>query len=125
MKVLKLFTTYSLNANLTSNLRPILGAIVGMRWWRSILNHKNGLQEYLQRKLLPLPTYETEKVSTNPILFKSKVHVNGKVFETMNVYRRKKIAEQVVAKLALNTLQEGDDDKEDEIIELATLKIGD
>lgn len=89
------------------------------------MSYKNELQEYLQRKLLPLPTYETEKVSTNPILFKSKVHVNGKVFETMNVYRRKKIAEQVVAKLALNTLQEGDDDKEDEIIELATLKIGD
>lgn len=39
--------------------------------------------------------------------------------------RRKKIAEQVVAKLALNTLQEGDDDKEDEIIKLSTLKIGD
>ncbi|XP_059450411.1 uncharacterized protein LOC132181282 isoform X2 [Corylus avellana] len=64
--------------------------------------HKNRLQEYTQRSVIPLPIYQTiNEGSSHAPQFRSTVWIDGVSYTSPNTFSHRKAAEQDVAKLAL------------------------
>jgi len=68
------------------------------------INYKNKLQEYCQKNKLQMPIYNSYSNGVEVLEWSSKVTVCDKTYETTNVWRSKKEAEQAVASIAYDDI---------------------
>ncbi|GAV73133.1 dsrm domain-containing protein [Cephalotus follicularis] len=83
---------------------PAPAALISNRVFESLM-YKNHLQEYTQRSSLPLPIYQTpNEGSQHEPKFRSTVLVDGSTYTSNSTFSRQKVAEQDVARLALECI---------------------
>jgi hypothetical protein len=81
------------------------------KYQESEMNHKSLLSEYCQGNSIPFPEYKSAAVGgeSHCPLFKGIVSFNGKTYETVEHFPKKKAADEAAARLVWDTISKNED----------------